>query len=275
MSAEEPPDIVHKLLAEVRLERVAARAREREFDVARHRFLIGRKDGCFFAHCSCNLWTLEAVLSKTEELASAAGEAKHKEHVAKVTAKRFEIGYAGGKCTPVTITEENGGVSHGHICGPRAPRKKCQVCKVNWSVAECDFPIGGLCKKCVGQGYVWDSTGKAKGDPAAFSDEQINCHACAGTGRQMCNARICESCRTHVEPDEDYCPLHARLAGLEPRIKREPCLWTKDPELINRACLRPSCKVIVGPEARVLYFFKRGRAMCLECGRDYLKISSL
>jgi hypothetical protein len=35
---------------------------------------------------------------------------------------------------------------------------------------------------------------------------------------QTCSRVICQSCATHVDPDHDYCPPHARLLGSQQDI---------------------------------------------------------
>jgi hypothetical protein len=157
-------------------------------------------------------------------------------------------------------TTAAGEVVTGIICGGRTGRNRCQVCKKHWSVAQCDYPTGGPCMKCKGAGQV----GAVR--PA-------NCHDCAGTGRAMCNRRLCGNCRAKGPgQDEDYCPDHRTRAGL--KLKRETCSWTNGAEpLLRRDCLHAGCQEVVEYGARVLYFPLRRRAMCASCGEAYMEAS--
>jgi hypothetical protein len=64
----------------------------------------------------------------------------------------------------------------------RLPRRRCQSCgTTRGAFVLCDFPLTG---------------------------------AKAG---QTCSRVLCTSCATHVDPDLDYCPAHARLLGSSQR----------------------------------------------------------
>lgn len=165
-------------------------------------------------------------------------------------------------CTGVRITGPDGQVSTGTVCFDRSrgPRRRCEFCRARWSVAECDYPVGGPCPKCKGR--------KTRGGG--------KCHACAGTGYRMCNSRVCASCRAHREPDEDYCPDHRGLAGFPPALRREKCFWTAEAGgVIRRDCLHQGCSEMIEYGDRVLFFPQRKRAMCRPCGERYLAISQL
>ena len=163
-------------------------------------------------------------------------------------------------CTPVRITTPSGEVTTGTVCfdRSRSPRRRCDFCHNNWSVAQCDYPTGGPCKQCKGK--------KTRGGG--------KCHSCAATGYQMCNRRVCASCRAHRDPDEDYCPDHRERAGFPPLIKREKCYWTNKADgVLRRDCLHQGCEAAISYGNRVLYFPLRRRAMCEACGGRYIEVS--
>jgi hypothetical protein len=184
------------------------------------------------------------------------------------TGSKVRYGYSSGRCQPLSITTEQGSISFGILCGGRAPRKRCQVCKQKWSQAQCDYPLPNPCKKCSGKGQLESESDQFN------STDYYNCEHCAGTGRAMCNRHLCADCRGHLEPDEDYCPEHRVSAGLPPLIRREPCAWTmQPPRIINRKCLRESCAVVINADDHVLFFPRRSRAMCKQCGREYERVA--
>lgn len=216
----------------------------------------------FTARCSCRWWAIENHKTShpvDEGVARILVSVRHAEHVLNMGGpggSKVEIGY-GVKCSPLRITDRDGLVSTGMLCGPALGRKRCQVCKKNWSVAQCDMPTGGSCKKCQGSGVK----------------DGYNCEPCAGTGRAMCNRHLCGGCRAHLEPDEDYCPDHRAAAGLAPLIRKEPCAWMVRPRIVNRKCLRESCVYVISADDHVLFFVRRNRAMCEECGEEYLRLA--
>lgn len=252
------------LLEMVRRERAEALAREPELEAARHQLSVTLHNSTMFtAQCSCRWWAIENYQvshSVDEAAARQLVEERHREHVLNMGGPggtKVKLGYTTGKCTPMTITTQVGSVSFGVLCNDRAKRNRCQVCKENWSIAQCDYPVGGPCKKCRGSGVK----------------DGYNCQTCAGTGRRMCNRYLCNDCRTHREPEEDYCPEHRVAAGFPPLVRKEPCAWALKPQLVNRKCLREKCGVLISADDRVLYFPRRRRAMCLACGRVYLEVA--
>lgn len=56
---------------------------------------------------------------------------------------------------------------------------------------------------------------------------------------------------------------------IEP-VKLEECVWRLPPMLNDRKCLNDSCEALIDPDACVLFFPRRRRAMCGECAREYL-----
>ncbi|HEX8177888.1 MAG TPA: hypothetical protein VF543_22555 [Pyrinomonadaceae bacterium] len=243
-------------LEEVRRKRAEARAREAEQERHRHQLLEARdpKGALVGFSCACKLWGLNLPLGDETAVAAATADIlqQHLEHAETESEVIVEWGY-GVTCTPIVI-RHRGHISTGWICGGRTRRKRCQACKKGWSVAQCDFPTGGVCKKCKGEGVK----------------DGHNCEHCSGTGLRMCSRHLCCDCRAHVEPDEDYCPEHTLLAGL---IKRELCEWTKSPVINSRKCLHRECEVLIAYGERVLFFPKKCRAMCEACGEMYLKIA--
>ena len=159
-------------------------------------------------------------------------------------------------CKPVRVTSQ-GQAFTGFVCFGRraASRRRCEFCS-EWSSAQCDFPVGGPCKKCKGKG-------KRSGG---------ECHACAATGYEMCNKRICKRCRAHADPDEDFCPDHRVAAGFEPFTKRERCYWMKSGNHHGGQCLHKGCPVVLEPGKPALYFPQRHRLMCEPCGERYLEL---
>ncbi|MCI0489368.1 MAG: hypothetical protein L0229_22475 [Blastocatellia bacterium] len=187
--------------------------------------------------------------------------------------QRVEILDSGSGCMPVRVIEGDRVVSTGIVCGVRAPRKRCSFCK-GWSAAQCDYPIGGKCKTCKGEGRVhpdWVKKIQDRGAEVPEGARSYLCDTCAGTGRAMCNKRICGRCRAHREPDEDYCPDHRVAAGF--KLRRELCGWQTEVMVISRACLHRGCPALIEFGARVLFFPGRNRAMCESCGEEYLKIT--
>lgn len=253
-----------RLLEEVRREREQASLRSQQLEAARHRLSIALHNSTTFtAACSCRFWVIEnyktshAVDQDAARLLVADRHAEHVLNMGGPGGAKVELGY-GVRCTPMRITGPHGRVSTGMICGGRSGRKRCQQCKKNWSIAQCDYPTGGECKKCKGSGIK----------------DGYNCEPCAGTGRAMCNKNLCSGCRAHKEPDEDYCLGHREQAGLGPApLKRESCKWEVAPGIVNRKCLRESCGVMMTADDRVLFFPRRCRAMCVACGEEYLRIS--
>lgn len=247
------------LIEIVRRERAEAAARERlhKLEVKRHQLLEARdeRDHLVGYSCACGLWGLNLPIG--DETAQAVATAdileRHMEHVATESEVVVEWGY-GVTCQPITIRRGDR-ISTGMICGGRTSgRKRCQFCKKNWSRAQCDFPFEGKCKKCKGSGVR----------------DGYNCHDCAGTGRRMCNKHLCADCCAHKEPDEDYCPEHARAAGL---LKREPCEWTSNPVITKRTCLHKGCEKMIAFGELVLFFPRKCRAMCRTCGEMYLEVA--
>ncbi|MEO6390823.1 MAG: hypothetical protein ABIP75_03165 [Pyrinomonadaceae bacterium] len=165
----------------------------------------------------------------------------------------------GQGCNSIRITMPSGEVTTGIVCFGRGSSRRCEVCRKNTSVAQCDYPTGDACKSCKGKG----KRGGGK------------CHPCAGSGFGMCNKHLCSECRGHIEPDEDYCPDHRVPAGLPPLLKRESCRWTTEPTLLRRDCLRQQCTTLIEYGQRVLFFAKRHRAMCSDCGEEYLDMTAL
>lgn len=174
---------------------------------------------------------------------------------------KVEVGDGPGKCSPLRITYPDGSVVGGVLCGGRrAPRRRCEFCRANWSSVECDYLTGGPCKKCKG-------TGRRSGG---------ECHACVGRGEAMCNRRACDTCAAHRDPDTDFCPDHRVQMGFPPLVRREPCYWIgggRVPLVVNRKCLHRGCETLVEAGEPALYFQRRGRAMCAPCGEAYLKIA--
>jgi hypothetical protein len=96
------------------------------------------------------------------------------------------------------------------------------------------------------------------------------CFACTGTGVLTCNRSMCASCAAHVEgEDRDYCPLHRVAAGF--KLRREPCEWAQADTTAK--CIHKGCEEVVVEGERCLWFKKRRRPMCLECGAKYLEAS--
>jgi hypothetical protein len=241
----------------VRREREEAAAREPELERARHtlRFVKASNDSTLVhALCGCGLWQLENLDLEAEGVREDL-EALHRQHVERRADVKVEIG-GGAGCLPIRITDKEGAVTTGIICTGRRSRTRCSFCS-NYSVAQCDYPLEGKCKKCKG-------TGVKNG---------FNCHPCAGTGRLMCNKQLCKTCRAHKEPDEDYCPGHRAAAGFPPAIRKEPCDWMVRPKIVNRKCLRESCATIITAEDHALFFPHRSRAMCEACGEKYLEVA--
>lgn len=249
-----------RIIAATRRERVEAEARDlkRQFDS--HALKITRTGPLTFdASCACELWAI-----KDQQLSHRADNdacrllvaERHEEHVRSMVAK-FETTGSGG-CQLFRATDGRGRVMTGVICTGRstAGRKRCQVCKskTRWSVAQCDFPVGGDCKKCKGTGL----------------SGSYNCHDCAGTGRAMCNLQLCAACRVKGPgADEDYCPAHRSAAGL--KLRREPCEWAQAD--VSSKCIHRGCETVVVEGERCLWFTKRLRPMCLKCGAEYLEKS--
>lgn len=199
--------------------------------------------------------------------------AAREREVAQLKGARMELGYTEGGCTPFRLESPGQPVTHGILCGGRAPRHRCQVCKTGASVAQCDYPTGKACRKCKGKGQTHIDSLEVTAETMADGIRTFNCYSCAGTGRAMCNKHLCRACRGHLEPDEDYCPDHRVAAGLPPLIKREPCQQVTAPMIVKRKCLRESCTVEISADEPVLYFPRRRRAMCASCGEEYLRIA--
>lgn len=250
-----------RLIAAVRRNREQAALRERELAAARHELKISRTKGplVYTASCSCGLWALEDQKLSHPLDADAVRilvGPRHAEHVLKVAERRVELGYSEGRCTPVKVTGADSRVGYGMMCGRRGGRKRCQFCKTRWADSQCDYPMGGNCRKCQGAGVR----------------DGYNCHDCAGTGRAMCNKHVCSRCRAHREPDEDYCPDHRERAGFARLLVREVCVWLGEARFSGK-CVHRGCERVVAAGERALWFPERRRLMCEECGDLYLKVS--
>ena len=250
-----------RLLAATRRERVEAEARDLKQQFDSHTLSFQG----FKAICSCEMFAIEDITRESKETKRAREIAveRHARHVRSMVAKT-EWGGSGAGCQPFRSTTAAGRVVTGIICTGRstAGRKRCQVCKSKrrWSVAQCDYPTGGPCKKCDGKGY----RGGVEGLKA------YNCHDCAGTARAMCNVHLCSECRTKGPgPDEDYCPDHRSSAGI--KLKREPCEWAQSD--VTAKCIHKGCEEVVVEGERCLWFTRRHRPMCLKCGAEYLETS--
>lgn len=266
-----------RLIEAVRAERAARAAEAPEREQARHQLQIvgDQRTGRILGFgCACKLWELKMPLGGDPAAMAAATEdilARHREHVMSGVSAVWTFGY-GVRCRPFTSHAPDGTSWSGHFCSRDASRNRCQACRNDWAEARCDYPVGGPCKTCKGAKLVWDSTGKAEPAADAFSDEQVMCEDCAGSGLRLCNLHLCGACRWHVEPDEDYCPDHRARVGAPPLVRREECVWL-DGAKYEGKCLRAGCgrKVEVGE--RCLYFPERRRVMCEPDGEEYLRVS--
>jgi hypothetical protein len=251
------------LLQAVREKRAQAIEREAGGETGRHRLVIGMVSStCYNARCTCGMWALENLRTShpiDETAARALVSDQHRDHQQQMAVKVTYPSGTQGHCNPVVIRRPGHAASFGIICNRgQSRRTRCKFCKVNWSVARCDFPTGGNCKKCHGSGV----------------HQGYNCDPCAGTGHQMCNKHFCQKCGVHAAEDEDYCRDHQEQAGFgPPKFKREPCGWAIAPFIVNRKCLRESCSTIISAEGRVLFFAHRQRAMCQPCGTLYIEMS--
>jgi len=74
---------------------------------------------------------------------------------------------------------------------------------------------------------VRDKDGRAVGFACTRGQRLKRCFKCGRPGAKLCDFKLtgpmagktcdmslCELCATHVEPDTDYCPAHARMMGL-------------------------------------------------------------
>ena len=114
-----------------------------------------------------------------------------KREAAQSNGARMGLGYSEGRCTSFRVIEEGRPVTRGILCGSRAPRRKCQVCKKKWSIAQCDYPVGGDCKKCKGKGQTHIGALEVTEETVKDGIRAYLCHDCAGTARAMCNKRVC------------------------------------------------------------------------------------
>ncbi len=74
------------------------------------------------------------------------------------------------------------------ICrGHKQRTKVCAVCGKGRGVKLCDYPTGG--KKLY-----------------------------AG-GKNTCDRPLCDNCAVHKDPDQDFCPYHAKMLSPEGRLK--------------------------------------------------------
>lgn len=267
-----------RLLEAVRRERAEAEERERERDRASHALRVHMQTPTTFtASCACGMWALENNQVSHPIDAEAARllvAARHEEHRDQADVK-MELSRSEGRCTSFRMINKKGvAVTHGTLLASRAPRTRCQFCKTNWSTGRCDYPTGGKCRKCKGTGLRHIGSLEVTDETLTDGIRAFTCFDCAGTGRAMCNKRICAECGVHREPDEDYCPDHRERAGFgPPLLKREVCRWETAPRIVNRKCLRESCSTILNADDRVLYFPRRSRGMCQGCGDHYLSIS--
>jgi hypothetical protein len=181
------------------------------------------------------------------------------------------------------------------VCGDPPRVRKCQFCRQRPGANQCDFLIGGKCRKCKGHGERSMNTVEhrmhqafieARENPVAgFSSEEaeeglINltaslvCHDCAGKGAAMCNRYFCGTeCGIRLSEKEGYCPTHQAAAGHPKKLKREHCVWvTANGE--PKKCLRKGCETIVRPGESCLYFPERYRGMDERCGLEYLRLSA-
>ncbi len=233
-----------RLIEAVRRERTEALAREPQLERERHQFALGQpEDGLAVARCSCGVWKFGPF--PPEHLADA--QSQHERHVDRATGTKFEIGY-GVRCKTFRVTNPEGRVSTGFVCGRNTSRKRCQVCKTGWSDAQCDYPTGGACKKCKGTGVR----------------DGFNCHDCAGTARAMCNMHLCSACRTQVAPDEDYCPTHRALAGVPSPKPPLDGVWLYSVRTAT-LCWRCQDEIAVG-HTRAMWFPEKQKLMCAACG---------
>lgn len=88
----------------------------------------------------------------------------------------------------------------------------------------------------------------------------------------MCNKRLCGVCRTHRDPDEDYCPDHRARAGFASAPKRELTAWLDEARFSSK-CVHKGCETVVKEGERALWFPERQRLMCEDCGEEYLRVA--
>ena len=254
------------LLAAVREERLAAEAAARA-SVHEPHVVEDEAGRMLGVACACKLWALDLPLGSDPAVRAAATADIQRAHQAHVTERlerqaRFRFGDPGLRCRPLYEMTPQGARSFvGFVCGQRAPRRRCDFCRLLDYVRLCDFPVGGTCPKC-----------KAVG-----GKKPRGCRSCAGTGRKMCNRPVCTACvasRPLGSDSEDYCPGHRVAAGFPALIWREECRWL-DRARFGGACLHRGCPDVIEPgQMRVLFFPKRGRVMCSSCGDEYLMVST-
>lgn len=70
-----------------------------------------------------------------------------------------------------------------HINLGRQPRRRCGFCSLRWVTKLCDHPVEH--------------------------------------GKRTCDAGMCDQCASHIGPDRDFCPPHARHAALHPAAEQK------------------------------------------------------
>ena len=268
-----PKNDNERLIASVNREREAAAERE----AARPLHLLGvemHSATSFSASCSCGWWALERQTASHPIDGDAARllvAARHHEHLEKTAQsvmrvmggpdaeRRFEQGGKG--CHWVEISRPGSEPVVAHVrMGASGRGVRCEFCKQRPHVSLCDSPTGGPCSKC-----------KGSGTRAGF-----NCRDCAGTGRAMCNRKVCGKCRQHREPDEDYCPDHAERAGLKPSAspttEARTALRALQLKPMRDGCRFPGACLLCGAylERKSVCWFsvEKRRLVCENCGGE-------
>ena len=176
----------------------------------------------------------------------------------------------------VAVDHRRGAISTGVICdrSSRTIFPPCAFCHEPESGERiCDHPTGNPCKKCEGKKVLEDTWHFMPSLVQVFP-----CDDCNATGIRTCSKPVCLKCVT-VESGLNLCPNHnGRPRPKQPpraaKVKLEPCEWTRAPSgILNRKCLREVCTTVVSADDRVLYFGRRKRAMCEECGEKYLEVA--
>src|ERR1044071_1851450 len=144
-----------ELLRTVRREREEAKERSLERQRLAHALAVEVHVSGMTATCSCGMWVLENQKVShpvDRDAARALVEARHEDH-RKSMAASVTWGYSTGRCLPFAAVDGHGRITTGHISVSGGRRNRCQVCRRNWSSAQCDYPVGGKCAKCKGEGF--------------------------------------------------------------------------------------------------------------------------
>lgn len=190
------------------------------------------------------------------------------------------------------------GLGTAFVCGAKPLRlPPCEFCRRRKGENQCDYQVGGPCRKCKGSGERRMSVQEAQlhahlvnvtnGEYSAVSAADaeragahleaftagIVCYHCSGSGKQNCNRYFCgDRCGIRLSEKEGYCPDHMELAGHKRQIIREDCEWIER-STVSGKCYRGSCKRDVDAGQRALYFPDKQRVMHETCGLEYLRIS--